>query len=293
MDVAFAEINWSKLAQTFALVASSPRTSGLAQVSLNGAGGSNQHVRSSIVAASDRQRQDIVADYLRRKVATVLKVEPAAIELERPLQELGLDSLTAFELKNRIEIELGVALPVGKFLQRPTIATIAPAVVEAINTDSRTGAIDPVEVDGPGMNMSIGQEALWFVNRFDPANPAYGLAACLAFRPHLNADSLDQTMQSLVLRHENLRFAFPSDGVGPVPTLLPAELYKLRRHDAAELSETEFSAALQVEANKPFDVEEGPLSRLHLFRRSDHDIVLLQFHHIVRTRLPSPSSWMR
>ena len=281
MEVAFAEINWSKLAQTFALIASSPRTSGLAQVSLNGAGGSNQHVRSSIVAASDRQRQDIVADYLRRKVATVLKVEPAAIEFERPLQELGLDSLTAFELKNRIEIELGVALPVGKFLQRPTIATIAPAVVEAINTDSRTGAIDPVEIDGPGMNMSIGQEALWFVNRFDPANPAYGLAACLAFRPHLNADSLDQTMRSLVLRHENLRFAFPSDGVGPVPTLLPAELYKLRRHDAAELSETEFSAALQVEANKPFDVEEGPLSRLHLFRRSDHDIVLLQFHHIV------------
>jgi len=54
----------------------------------------------------------------------------------------------------------------------------------------------------------------------DPANPAYGLAACLAFRPHLNADSLDQTMQSLVLRHENLRFAFPSDGIGPVPTLL-------------------------------------------------------------------------
>ena len=91
MEVAFAEINWSKLAQTFALIASSPRTSGLAQVSLNGAGGSNQHVRSSIVAASDRQRQDIVADYLRRKVATVLKVEPAAIEFERPLQELGLE----------------------------------------------------------------------------------------------------------------------------------------------------------------------------------------------------------
>ena len=74
---------------------------GLAQVSLNGAGGSNQRVRSSIVAASDRQRQDIVADYFQRQgLETVLeKVEPAAIEFERPLQELGLDSLTAFELK--------------------------------------------------------------------------------------------------------------------------------------------------------------------------------------------------
>ena len=143
MDVAFAEINWSKLAQTFALVASSPRTSGLAQVSLNGAGGSNQHVRSSIVAASDRQRQDIVADYLRRKVATVLKVEPAAIELERPLQELGLDLADRVRAEESHRDRAGVAPPVGKFPQRPTIATIAPAVVEAINTDSRTGAIDP------------------------------------------------------------------------------------------------------------------------------------------------------
>ena len=187
MDVEFAEINWSKLAQTFALVASSPRTSGLAQVSLNGAGGSNQHVRSSIVAASDRQRQDIVADYLRRKVATCSRSSRRRSSSSAPCRSWGsiADRVRA---ENRIEIELGVALPVGKFLQRPTIATIAPAVVEAINTDRRTGAIDPVEVDGPGMDMSIGQEALWFVNHFDPANPAYGLAACLAFRPHLNAD---------------------------------------------------------------------------------------------------------
>src|SRR4029453_19218218 len=97
----------------------------------------------------------------------------------------------------------------------------------------------------------------------------------------LNEEHLDKTLQSLILRHENLRFAFPSDGIGPVPTLLPSELYKLKKHDAAELTHPEFSAALQAEANKPFDVEEGPLSRLHLFRRSDHDIVLLQFHHIV------------
>jgi acyl transferase domain-containing protein/acyl carrier protein len=278
-DLAFAQIDWSKLAQSFALVGSSPRTSGLAQISLAGDGGSDRHVRSSILAARDQQREVIVSDYLHRQVATVLKVGPTTIEPGRPLHELGLDSLTAFELKNRIESELGVALPVGRFLQRPTISTIAGAIVEAINTD--TGASATVEVDGGGLNMSIGQEALWFINRFDPSNPAYGLAACLSFRPHLNEEHLDKTIQSLILRHENLRFAFPSDGIGPVPTLLPPELYKLRRHDAADLTETEFSAALHAEANKPFDVEEGPLGRLHLFRRADRDVVLLQFHHIV------------
>ena len=38
---------------------------------------------------------------------------------------------------------------------------------------------------------------------------------------------------------------------------------------------------LHAEANKPFNLEQGPLSRLHLFRRKDRDVVLLQFHHIV------------
>jgi amino acid adenylation domain-containing protein len=279
MDMAFAQINWSKLAQAFALVGSSPRTSSLAQTSLVGGSGSDQHVRSSILAARDQQRQGIISEYLHRQVAMVLKVEPTTIEPGRPLHELGLDSLTAFELKNRIESELGVALPVSRFLQRPTISTIAGAIVEAINTD--TGASTTAEVDGGGLNMSVGQEALWFINRFDPGNPAYGLAACLAFRPHVNEEHLDKTVQSLILRHENLRFAFPSDGIGPVPTLMPLELYRLRRHDAVALTETDFSAALQAEANKPFDVEEGPLGRLHLFRRADRDVILLQFHHIV------------
>ena len=72
-------------------------------------------------------RPGIVAHYLHGKVAAVLKVEPTMVELDRPLHELGLDSLTAFELKNRIETELGVTLPVGQFLQRPTISAIVSA----------------------------------------------------------------------------------------------------------------------------------------------------------------------
>ena len=87
--------------------------------------------------------------FLREQIATVLKVEPAAIELERPLQDLGLDSLTAFELKNCIEIELGVALPVGKFLQRPTTQTSPPRSSRR-SIPTAAVLIDPVDSDGPG-----------------------------------------------------------------------------------------------------------------------------------------------
>ncbi len=279
-DVAFAEIDWSKLAQSFALVASSARTAGLVQATAAGEGGSDRQVRAVILAAPEEQRPGIVAQYLHGKVAAVLKVEPATVELDRPLHELGLNSLTAFELKNRIETELGVTLPVGQFLQRPTISAIVPPVIAAISNKAG-GDAATVESDGLGPSMSIGQEALWFIDRLDPGNPAYGLAACVSFRPHVDNDHIDRIIQNLVLHNENLRFAFPSDGLGPVPTLLPPEQYKLIRHDATDLTETEFSGLLHAEANKSFHLGEGPLSRLHLFRRSDRDVVLLQFHHIV------------
>jgi epothilone polyketide synthase D len=279
-DTMFADVNWSKLAQSFPIAATSPRLSGLIQGPATGEGGSEQEVKSAIVAAPEAQKPRVVTDYLRRKVAAVLKVEAEAVELERPLHEIGLDSLTAFELKNRIETDLGITLPIGKFLQRPTVSAIVPAIMAAINTTTQVAA-QSVDSNGFGPSMTIGQEALWLVNRFDPDSPAYGLAACVAFRPHINEDYVDRIIQDLVLRHENLRIAFPSDGMGPVATVLPPELYKLNRHDATELTDDEFSKILHAEANKSFNVDAGPLSRLHLFRRMDRDVVLLQFHHIV------------
>jgi amino acid adenylation domain-containing protein len=279
LNMAFAPINWSRLAQAFPLVASARRTSSLTQVLRFGKPGSDRQVRGAILAAGLGQRQGIVEDYLHRQVAGVLKIDPKSIEIERPLPEIGLDSLTALELKNRIESELGVSLPLSNFLQRPTIATIVPAIIETINDETRP-AIDAVEANTSTSVMSIGQEALWFVDRLDPGNPAYGLAACVAFRPHLNDEHIDQIIFRLVSRYDNLRLVFPADSIGPLPKLLPAELCKLIRYDACAVGESEFSALLRQEANRPFDLEQGPLTRLHLFRRVDKDFVLVQFHHI-------------
>ena len=74
----------------------------------------------------------MVADYLREQVSAVLKIAPESIEIDRPLSEFGLDSLTSFELKNRLEEEIGVVLPIGKFLQRPTISHLGTEISERL-----------------------------------------------------------------------------------------------------------------------------------------------------------------
>ena len=55
--------------------------------------------------------------YLSEQVARVLGLSPSKLDVQQPLSQLGLDSLMAVELKNRIAVDLGVNVPVVKFLQ--------------------------------------------------------------------------------------------------------------------------------------------------------------------------------
>ena len=66
--------------------------------------------------------QDAFADYLG--------LEPAEVETDRPIEELGLDSLTAAQLALDIEDRLGVSLFLNDLTGRETLAELAAAVLE-------------------------------------------------------------------------------------------------------------------------------------------------------------------
>jgi acyl carrier protein len=59
----------------------------------------------------------LLHSYLSEQVARVLGLSPSKLDVQQPLSHLGLDSLMAVELKNRIAVDLGVNVPVVKFLQ--------------------------------------------------------------------------------------------------------------------------------------------------------------------------------
>ncbi|MEV0408067.1 type I polyketide synthase, partial [Actinoallomurus sp. NPDC050550] len=62
---------------------------------------------------------------VRDQVATVLAhPEPEGIELDRAFQEIGFDSLTALELRNRLNAATGVNLPATVVFDHPTPGTL-------------------------------------------------------------------------------------------------------------------------------------------------------------------------
>jgi myxalamid-type polyketide synthase MxaB len=63
-----------------------------------------------------------LAAHAHRQVAEVLGLNPAnPLDPRQSLFELGMDSLTALEIKNRFQTSLGCQVPAGLLLDRPSL----------------------------------------------------------------------------------------------------------------------------------------------------------------------------
>jgi myxalamid-type polyketide synthase MxaE and MxaD len=72
-------------------------------------------------AAAADERDDLVERTVRRLVCRVLKLPEARLDATQPFGNLGLDSLMAIELRNRLEVELGVKLAASTAWNYPTL----------------------------------------------------------------------------------------------------------------------------------------------------------------------------
>jgi acyl carrier protein len=90
-----------------------------------------------LAAMDPATRRDTVLALVRTQVAQVLAhADPAAIEEGRSFQELGFDSLTAIELRNRLTAVTGLRLPATLIFDYPTLAELAGFVRVALVPDT-------------------------------------------------------------------------------------------------------------------------------------------------------------
>ena len=130
--------------------------------------------------------------------------------------------------------------------------------------------------------LSYGQRGMWFLHQMDPRSSAYNVCYPSRFRSPLNLAAFRRAAQKLIDRHPSLRTTFEErDGVLR-QRVHEAQTLPLEVVDAASWSEETLRQRLGEEAHRPFDLERGPLVRMHLFRRAPDDhIFLLGVHHIV------------
>lgn len=97
-------------------------------------------IKEMLSRATPSERIALAKRFVHEQVASVLGASIAELEPERPLGELGLDSLVSVELKSRIGSTLGVTLPAGELAQEPTVEKLAMAALRLLDYDQRAPA---------------------------------------------------------------------------------------------------------------------------------------------------------
>ena len=73
-----------------------------------------------------------IDDLLRAEVARVLRVDPARLHRHTDLLTLGLDSLTGLELRNRLELRLGLPLRAAIAWTHPRLGDLAAHLTDLV-----------------------------------------------------------------------------------------------------------------------------------------------------------------
>ncbi|MFE0420477.1 SDR family NAD(P)-dependent oxidoreductase, partial [Streptomyces tendae] len=109
------------------------------------------------------ERERALVDLVRTHVAAVRHDDPQAIDISKGFTELGLDSLAAIELRNRLQTATGLRLPATMMFDYPNPAVLAeflldeltPGLPEAAGQGAATGEPDDASVRSALQSLSV------------------------------------------------------------------------------------------------------------------------------------------
>ncbi|MFD7504297.1 type I polyketide synthase [Streptomyces sp. NPDC059850] len=151
-----ADVDWDRFAAAFTAARPSPLLDGIPQVralrAADAAPDSDEHggspLRRRLAGLTAAQRKRALVGLVRDAVATVLgRDDPQAVDVNRPFKDVGFDSLTAVELRNRLNEATGLWLPVTAVFDHPTPTVLAAFLGDQLLGTQAEPDVSEVPVD--------------------------------------------------------------------------------------------------------------------------------------------------
>ncbi|MFH9713086.1 amino acid adenylation domain-containing protein, partial [Streptomyces luteogriseus] len=208
--------------------------------------------------------------------AEVLGVE--RVGLDDDFFALGGNSLIATRVAARLGQALDAQVPVRVLFEASSVELLAARVESEIGSGARaalTARVRPERVP-----LSLAQQRMWFLNRFDTLSSANNIPVAIRLSGLLDVAALQAAVSDVVVRHEILRTVYPEvDGVG-FQEVLSADRVRLDVSPVV-VSESDVVGAVTEFLSAGFDVAVEVPVRARLFAVSESEFVLaLVVHHI-------------
>lgn len=195
---------------------------------------------------------------------------------------IGGHSLLATRLLARVQAKFGVQLPVRTIFETPDLASLS-ARIHSLKQETGEQPPQPVPRD-QDLPLSFNQRRLVFLDKLEPDNPFFRISVAARLRGPLDVAAVQAAFDALVARHEILRTRFPDENKPVIETT--ANLPVQRETDATDLEDV--YTRIEHLLTQPFNLANGPLTRIHLFRMDQADHVLfVTMHHIITDGLSS------
>ncbi|MGW4246257.1 amino acid adenylation domain-containing protein, partial [Nocardia sp. NPDC004722] len=217
-----------------------------------------------------------IEEIIAQIFADLLGVERVGVDDD--FFELGGNSLVATQVVARLSAALSAEIGVRALFEAPTVASLAARVESHAGTGVRQALTVRTRPEYPPL--SLAQQRMWFLNRFDPESAANNIPAAVRLTGALDLDAMRGAIADVIARHESLRTIYPSHEGVAYQKVLPTGR-AVPELDVLDVTEGELFAAVYAFAAQGFDVTAETAVRLRAFRlAADDHVLVLVAHHI-------------
>lgn len=223
------------------------------------------------------------SEYIRvaEAIAGIMRVPVHELSPDVTLSALGIDSFKAAQIKVAVETATGAVVPISSLLQGLTMGELAGAITDATKKRVLPLYFPKTERNISSYPLSAGQKALWFLQQVHPESSAYTIARAVSIKGPLDIKSFEKVFDVLCQRHASLRMVVRTADGELLQDVSSGYTLNLKVEDARQWSGEILKARIGNSAREPFQLTAGQVFRVHLFVRSDDEVVmLLCAHHI-------------
>jgi thioester reductase-like protein len=249
-----------------------------------------------VMMAPAEQRAGMIMEFIAENMSAVCSIDAGGIDLDTPLTSLGLDSLMAVELMNRIEGDIGLSVPMGKVLAGPSIRELADIILtmmsdsgsgddaDADSAAAADGGMAPLEI-GPRSNrfaLSAGQQTLLHAYHQQATGRRDMVTFAARVTPALDPATLEKAVEFIGKQHPMLRTTITE--IDGQPVQRNTGYVDFLTHEAGGLSEAEISEIVSKRTATPFHLDNGSLARVEWIATGESGVLLISYHALVADR---------